>query len=232
MILKRALQHFASKSALDIDGLGEKNVNVLVDAGLVADLADIYNLEKEQILSLERFAELSATKLIEAIAAKKNPPLPRFLFGLGIRHVGAQTAIDLSNRFKNLDNIGTASYEALREVEGVGEIVAESIILLFGEEENQALLAKFRSLGVWPEEVKQIGGKLSGQKFVVTGTLESMGRELAAERIRALGGTFQSSVGKDTDYLVAGGQVGASKLKKAEKYGTKVISEADFLKML
>ncbi len=232
VILKRALQHFASKSALDIDGLGEKNVNVLVDAGLVADLADIYNLEKEQILSLERFAELSATKLIEAIAAKKNPPLPRFLFGLGIRHVGAQTAIDLSNRFKNLDNIGTASYEALREVEGVGEIVAESIILWFDEEENQALLAKFRSLGVWPEEVKQIGGKLSGQKFVVTGTLESMGRELAAERIRALGGTFQSSVGKDTDYLVAGGQVGASKLKKAEKYGTKVISEADFLKML
>ena len=232
IILKRALQHFASKGALDIDGLGEKNVVALVDAGLVKDLADIYAITKGQLLELERFAELSASNLIDAIAAKKNPPLPRFLFGLGIRHVGSQTAIDLSAKFKKLDNIGTASYEDLRAVEGVGEIVAESILLWFDEEDNQALLAKFRSLGVWPEDVKAVGGKLSGQKFVVTGTLESMGREIAAERIRALGGTFQSSVGKDTTYLVAGGKVGASKLKKAESYSTKIITEAEFLELL
>jgi DNA ligase (NAD+) len=232
IILKRALQHFASKGALDIDGLGEKNVVALVDAGLVQDLADIYRLTKDQLLALDRFAEISATKLIDAIAAKKQPPLSRFLFGLGIRHVGAQTAIDLANRFKSLDNIGTKNYQELREVEGVGEIVAESLVLWFDEEENQALLAKFRSLDVWPEDVKHVGGKLSGLNFVVTGTLESMGREIAAERIRALGGTFQSSVGKDTTYLVAGGKVGASKLKKAESYGTKIIDEAQLLELL
>ncbi len=232
LILKRALQHFASKGALDIDGLGEKNVVALVDSGLVHDLADIYAITKQQLLELDRFAELSACNLVEAISVKKTPPLPRFLFGLGIRHVGSQTAIDLSQRFKKLDNIGTATYEDLRAVEGVGEIVAESILLWFDEEDNQALLAKFRALGVWPEDVKTVGGKLSGMRFVVTGTLESMGREIAAERIRALGGTFQSSVGKDTTYLVAGGKVGASKLKKAESYGTKILTEAKFLELI
>jgi DNA ligase (NAD+) len=110
--------------------------------------------------------------------------------------------------------------------------VADSIYLWFDEEENQQLLAKFRSLGVWPQDVKAVGGKLSGKSFVVTGTLESMGRDEAAEKIRSLGGTFQSSVAKDTDYLVAGGKVGASKLQKAEKYGTKIINEAAFLEIL
>ena len=232
IILKRSLQHFASKGALDIDGLGEKNVVALVDSGLVHDLADIFTITKEQLLELDRFAEISASKLTDAIAAKKNPPLHRFLYGLGIRHVGAQTAIDLSNRFKKLDNIGTANYQDLREVEGVGEIVAESIIVWFDEPDNQALLAKFRSLGVWPTDVKSIGGKLSGASFAITGTLESMGREIAAERIRALGGTFQSAVGKDTTYLVAGKNVGESKLEKARKLGTEVIDEQKLLKLI
>jgi DNA ligase (NAD+) len=232
IILKRALQHFASKGALDIDTLGEKNVEALIDAGLVADLADIYQLTEEQIVALDRFADISARNLINAIAAKKHPSLSRFLFGLGIRHVGQQTAIDLANRFKKLDTLGTATYQQLREVEGVGEIVAESLVLWFDEESNQQLLAKFRSLGVWPDDVKQTGGKLAGKSFVITGTLQSMSRDIAADKIRALGGTFQSSVAKGTTYLVMGDKAGASKATKAEAVGTTVITEQELLKLL
>ncbi len=232
LLLKRGLEHFASKAALDIDGLGEKNVVALVDSGLVNDLADIYTLTKDQVMQLDRFADLSADNLIKAIDKVKKPTLARFIYGLGIRHVGAQTAIDVANTYKRLDNLGTATYQELKDVDGIGEIVAESILAWFADEDNQALLAKFRSLGIWPEEVKHIGGKLTGKRFVITGGLTTMGRDLAAEKIRALGGTFQSSLGKDTDYLVVGTNVGASKLAKAEKYGTKQISEDDLLKLL
>jgi DNA ligase (NAD+) len=146
--------------------------------------------------------------------------------------VGAQTAIDLANQFKNLDSLGTASYQDFKDVNGIGEIVAESLIAWFTDDDNQELLAKFRKLGVWPEEVKRVGGPLSGKSFVITGSLETMGRDLAAEKIRALGGTFQTSVGKETDYLVVGANVGASKLAKAAKTGTKVIDEKQLLELL
>jgi DNA ligase (NAD+) len=232
LMLKRAIEHFASKGALDIDGLGEKNVVALVDAGLVNDLADIYAVTKEQLLGLERFAELSASNLIAAIADKKQPPLARFLFGLGIRHVGAQTAIDIANTFKRLDSIGSATYEELKAVNGVGTIVAESLVLWFDEDENKDLLAKFRRLGVWPQDVKTIGGPLAGKSFVITGTLTSMGRDIAAEKIRALGGTFQSSVAKGTTYLVMGEKAGASKAEKAKKIGTEVIDEEQLIALL
>ncbi len=154
------------------------------------------------------------------------------MYGLGIRQVGAQTATDLANHFKKLDSLGTATYEELQEVEGIGDVVAESIVAWFEEPENQQILAEFRRQGVWPEDIKHVGGKLSGKKFVVTGSLESMGREDAAEKIRAQGGTFQTSVGKDTDYLVVGANVGASKLTKAAKLGTKQLNEQAFLKLL
>ena len=231
LILKRALKHFASKGALDIDTLGEKNVEALVDAGLVRDLADIYTLTKEQLLTLERFADISAQKLIDAIAAKKQPPLERFVYGLGIRHVGAQTAIDLVNHFESLDKLAQAGLNELQSVDGVGVVVAESIMAWFADEDNAALLEKLTLLGVTPiYEAKR--GELAGKSFVITGTLQSMSRDQAAEKIRALGGTFQTSVGKDTTYLVAGGKVGASKLAKAERYGTKVIDEAAFMKIV
>jgi DNA ligase (NAD+) len=232
LLLKRGLEHFASKGALDIDGLGEKNVEALVDAGLVSDFADIYTITQEQLEKLDRFAELSATNLVNAIADKKNPLLNRFIFALGIRHVGAQTAIDLANNFKKLDSLGTASYEQLKAVEGIGEIVAESILAWFVDDDNMALLAKFRSIGVWPEDVKNVGGPLSGKSFVITGSLESMGREQAAEKIRSLGGTFQTSVAKGTTYLVMGERAGESKAEKARKLGTEVIDEQQLLKML
>ena len=232
IILKRGLQHYASKGALDIEGLGEKNVEALVDAGLVNDFADIYTLEAQQIRGLERFAELSADNLVKAIAEKKNPPLAKFIFGLGIRHVGAQTAIDLANEYKKLDSLGLARYDELKSVNGVGEIVAESILAWFVDEDNQELLAKFRRLDVWPQDVKKLGGPLSGKSFVITGKLESMGRDLAAEKIRALGGTFQSSVAKGTTYLVMGAKAGQSKADKARKLGTEVIDEEQLLKMI
>ena len=231
LILKRALAHFASKGALDIDTLGEKNVEALVDAGLVRDLADIYLLEKKQLLALERFAEISAQKLITAIADKKHPNLERFLYGLGIRHIGAQTAIDLANRFESIERLALATIDELREVDGVGEIVAESVVAWFADEDNMKLLQKFADLGVAPQFNKK-SGRLVGQSFVITGTLQSMGRDAAADKIRELGGTFQTAVAKDTTYLVAGGKVGASKLKKAEQYGTKIIDEQEFLAII
>ncbi|MDQ3093870.1 MAG: NAD-dependent DNA ligase LigA [bacterium] len=230
--LKRALEHFASKGALDIDTLGEKNVEALVDAGLIRNLADIYKLSTEDLLKLERFAAISANKLVAAIADKKRPSLSRFIYALGIRHVGSQTAIDLANRYKNLDSLGSATYEELKHVNGVGEIVADSVLGWFVDDDNQALLADFRALGVWPEQVKHGGGPLLGKSFVVTGTLESMGRDLAAEKIRKLGGVFQSSVAKGTTYLVMGTNAGESKAKKARELGTEVIDEAKLIELL
>jgi len=231
LILKRSVEYYASRAALDIDTLGEKNVVALVDAGLVKDIADIYTLKADDLLKLERFAEISAKKLVNAIAEKKNPPLEKFILGLGIRHVGAQTAIDLANKFQSVEALQKGTLEDLEGVEGIGKVVAESIVAWFADEDNVKLLEKFTRLGVKPHFVKK-SGKLAGKSFVITGSLESMSRDEAADKIRALGGTFQTSVAKDTTYLVAGGKVGASKLKKAEGYGTKIINEKQFLDIL
>lgn len=229
---QKHIEHFASKAALDIEGLGEKNVVALLEAGLIQDQADIYALTRKQVLGLERFAEVSADKLIRAIQDKKQPTLARFIFGLGIRHVGVQTAIDLAQHFHTLSVLRAATIDELSAVEGVGEVVAEAIVAWFEDPLNHKLLAKFEKLGVKPQEVETVTGPLLGKKFVVTGTLTTMGRDQAAEQIRALGGTFQSSVGKDTDYLVVGENVGASKLAKAAKLGTKQINEDQLVKML
>lgn len=232
LILKRAVEHYASKGAMDIDTLGEKNVTALVDAGLVKDLADIYTLSVEDVIKLERFAEISAKNLINGIQATKNPPLERFIFGLGIRHVGQQTAIDLSEAFGSIESLFDATIDQLRSVEGIGDVVAESIIAWFSDPDNVKLLEKFSRFGVKPHFESKAAGKLHGVNFVITGTLNSMSRDEAAERIRSLGGTFQTSVAKDTTYLVAGGKVGSSKLKKAEKFGTKIIDESKLLELI
>lgn len=231
LILKRSVEYYASKGALDIDTLGEKNVVALVDAGLVKDIADIYTLTVDDLLKLDRFADISANKLIDAIQGKKTPLLEKFILGLGIRHVGAQTAIDLANKFQSMETLATATIEQLEEVDGVGKVVAESIVAWFADDDNLALLDKFKTLGVKPHYEKK-SGKLVGKSFVITGTLEMMGRDVAADKIRALGGTFQTSVAKDTTYLVAGGKVGASKLKKAEQYGVTIINEQELLALI
>lgn len=231
-ILKRSLEYYASKGALDIDTLGEKNVVALVDAGLLKDSADIYTLTVDDLMKLDRFAAKSAEKLIAAIQDKKKPLLERFILGLGIRHVGSQTAIDLANKFESISALAKATIDELESIEGIGKVVAESIIAWFSDEDNIALIEKFRTVGVEPIFIKKTAGALNGKNFVVTGTLESMSRDEAADKIRALGGTFQTAVAKDTDFLVAGGKVGASKLKKAEQYGTKIIDEAGLKELL
>ena len=231
VMLKRAVEYYASKGALDIDTLGEKNVVALVDAGLVRDIADIYTISVDDLLRLDRFAQVSAQKLVDAIQEKKQPPLERFILGLGIRHVGAQTAIDLAARYRSIDRLAHATIDQLEAIDGIGKVVAESIVAWFSDEDNVALLEKFTQLGVTPY-FEEHTGRLSGKYFVVTGSLESMSRDEAAEKIRSLGGVFQTAVAKDTQYLVAGGKVGASKLAKANAYGTNIISESDFLELL
>lgn len=228
----KQIEHYASKAALDIEGLGEKNVITLLDANLIKDTADIYSLKEEDVIKLERFAEVSAKKLVKAIKEKTKPELNRFIYGLGIRHIGVQTAIDLANYFKTIEALSTASIDQLTGVEGIGETVAESVVEWFEEPRNIKLLEKFKRHGVWPEAAKQATGKLNSMYFVVTGSLESMSREAAADRIRGLGGTFQSAVSKETDILVVGKNVGNSKLKKASDLGIKQINEAEFLDLL
>lgn len=229
----RHIQHFASKPALNIDGLGEKVVQTLLDNNLISDAADLYKLNQSSVENLERFAETSAQNLINAIALKKNPTLSKFIFALGIRHVGAQTAIDLANNLLTLEKIKNASVEQLQQIDGVGVVVAESIVAWFNDEENRALLEKFEKLGAKPQVVAaDQKGPLNNISFAITGSLSSMSREEAADKIREKGGIFQSSVGKGTTYLVAGGSIGASKIEKAEKFGTKIIDEQKLLELI
>ena len=232
VILKKAVQHYASRGALDIDTLGEKNVEALVDAGLVSDIADIYDLTYDSVVSLDRFAEISAKKLLAAINNAKTPSLDRFIFGLGIRHVGSQTAIDLSERYGDIELLAEASLDDLLSIDGVGTIVAESIVAWFADQDNRSLLQKLNSLGVAPQYKSKKQGPLYGTSFVITGSLQSMSRDQASEKIKQLGGTFQSSVGKGTTYLVSGGKVGASKLAKARKFDVNIIDESRLLDIL
>ena len=190
LMLKRSIEYHASKGALDIDTLGEKNVVALVDSGLVKDAADIYTLTVEDLLKLDRFADISAKKLINAIAAKKNPPLEKFILGLGIRHVGTQTAIDLAAKFGSVERLQRTRIEQLEDVDGIGKVVAESIVAWFSDPDNTELLSKFEAVGVRPFFQKKTG-KLIGKSFVVTGTLQTMSRDQAADKIRSLGVYFR-----------------------------------------
>ncbi len=229
----KQIQHFASKEAMDIEGLGEKNVIALLDANLIKDTADIYSLEAKQLINLERFAEISANKLIKAIQQKKEPSLARLLYGLGIRHIGVQTAIDLAQHFKSLETIMQATIDELAAVDGVGDIVAESVVEYFAEPANLDLLSKLKRLKVWPKQVvDSSNGKLKGKNFVITGTLTNMSREEAAEKIRNLGGKFQNAVAKETDYLVTGDNPGGSKILSARRLNTTILTEAELLKLL
>lgn len=231
-MLELALEHYASKEALDIDGLGEANASLLVESGLVHDLADIYHLDREDLLELERFAEKSADNLLEAITQARRPDLARFIFGLGIRHVGSKTARDLADKFTSIEVIRRLDFDQLRNVAGIGEVVAESMVNWFKAPQNQHLLEKLALAGVEPVHHAKTDGQLSGQKFVITGTLNSMSRDQAAAKIEALGGEFQKTITKDTTYLVTGGKVGSAKLAKARQFNTQVLTEMEFLAMI
>ncbi len=229
----KRIVHYASKSALNIEGLGEKNVITLIDNNLIKDQADIYALEASQIAQLERFGELSASNLITAINDARAPKLANFIYGLGIRHVGEQTAIDLVNHFKTLDKLRAAINAELVEIEGIGEVVAESVVEWFADPDNLKLLDKFKDLKVIPKEPEAlVDQSLKSLSFVITGSLIGIDRVQAAEQIRKRGGNFHSSVTKKTDYLVVGENVGGNKIKEAQKLNIKVISQAQFLKMI
>lgn len=231
-ILRRNLEYFASKQALNIEGLGEKNVNLLVDAGLLKSLVDLYRLQKSDLIKLERFGELSATKLINAIEGTKQAPLAKFITALGIRHVGAQTAVALADAFQSLEALRDATEEELLKIPDIGLTVSESILAYFADEDNLRQLDDFASLGVHPVYVNHDNAPLKGQSFVVTGTLTDMGREEAEDLLREKGATVTSSVTKNTTALIAGAKPGASKVTKAEKIGIKIISEAEFRELI
>lgn len=231
-ILRRNLEYFASKQALNIEGLGEKNVNLLVDAGLLKSLVDLYRLQKSDLIKLERFGELSATKLLNAIEGTKQAPLAKFITALGIRHVGAQTAVALADAFQSLEALRDATEEELLKIPDIGLTVSESILAYFADEDNLKQLDDFASLGVHPIYVNHDNAPLKGQSFVVTGTLTDMGREEAEDLLREKGATVTSSVTKNTTALIAGAKPGASKVTKAEKLGIKIISEAEFRELI
>jgi DNA ligase (NAD+) len=233
--LVRNVEHFVSKGALDINGLGIKIVEQLIEAGLVRDVADLYTLNREQLLGLEGFADKKADNLLAAIAASKNQPLPRLLTALGVRGVGEVSARDLAAQFRSLDALASASAEQLQQVEGIGPNIAAAIVDWFGRERNQKVLEKLKKAGVWPIASPSMvrgpsSGALSGLTFVVTGTLPTFSREGVKEFIEQHGGKVTDSVSKKTSYLVAGEAPG-SKLHKAQELGVKVIGEEELRKL-
>lgn len=224
--------HFASKDAYDIEGLGEKVVDALLVGKLIEDAADLFKLTSEQAASLERFAQKSAENLVSAIQTRKLVPFDRYIYGLGIRHVGAQTAVDIADYFGSLEKFIHTEQAELVEIPGIGTVVAESVMEWLGEDRNRELLNKLDQMGVHPQVVKHIQGKLTGQTFVITGTLTAGSREQIEKRINALGGKVGTAVTKETTYLVVGDDPGKSKIDKATKSGTKQIEEAELAKML
>ena len=231
---KRALEHFASRRAMDIEGLGTKLIDQLVDKALVKDPADLYRLTREQLAGLERMGEKSADNLLAALEKSKSTTLPRFLYALGIHDVGEVTAQTLAEYFGSLEALENASAEALMEVPDVGPAVAESIRQFFAQEHNRDVIRRLRKAGVhWPDMAPQRPGELplAGKTFVLTGTLSSMTRDEAKDRLRRLGAKVSGSVSRKTDFVVAGESPG-SKLARARELGVEVIDEAAFLELL
>lgn len=231
-ILKRAIEYYAGKSALDIEGLGEKNVALIVNAGLVKSLPDLYRLTPEKLMQLERFAEVSAKKLIDNLDKSKRPMLAKFITALGIRHVGSQTAVTLANKFGSIEKLAEAEKEELTAIPDIGEVVAESILAYFADEDNLKMLSELGELGVKPVFEDLSKAKLAGESYIISGTLESFGREEAENKLRSLGATVTSSVTKNTTALILGEKPGASKLEKAKKLGIPMIDEAQFLELI
>jgi DNA ligase (NAD+) len=231
---KQAITHFASRKALDIEGMGEKLADLLVEADLVISLDDIYKLDVATLANLERMASKSAQNVVDALNHSKTTTLARFIYGLGIRNVGEATAKDLAAHFGNLQALLDAPCEALLEVNDVGPIVAESILQFFGEPHNRQVIQSMLQLGVhWPETAgKQAAtGVLQDKTFVLTGTLPNLSRDAAQALIEAAGGKVSGSVSKKTNYVVAGVEAG-SKLEKAQELGVVVINEAELLALL
>jgi DNA ligase (NAD+) len=227
--LIRNLEHFVSRGAMDIAGLGIKIVEQLVANGLVQDVADLYSLQRQDLLSLEGFAEKKVDNLLQAIETSKSQPLSRLVTALGIRGVGEVMAADLSTHYATLDELSQASFDELQYIDGMGPNTAQAIVDWFARPANRQVIEKLRSAGVWPREERQSASQgpqpLAGKTIVVTGTLPGFSRETVKTYIQSLGGKVTDSVSKNTDYLVAGENAG-SKLQKARQLGVQVLDEA------
>ena len=232
-IRRETIYHFVSKAAINMDGIGPKIIDALMDAGLVKDAADIFALKKEDFLNLDRFADVSAQNAVDAIRARMSVPLGRFIFALGIPHVGFETAVDLARNFGSLEKLASASLDELNAIRDIGDIVAKSISNWFQNNHNEKLLEKLKKAGVRVirAESTQKSNKFKGTIFVFTGTMESMSRETAEQLVREHGGDASSSVSKETDFVVTGANPG-SKADKAKKLGVKILDEKEFLKMV
>lgn len=230
--LKQQIGHFASRMAMDIEGLGDKLIDQLVDTGLVADVADLYALSKEQWLQLERMGEKSAQNILEALEKSKRIPLPRFIYSLGIRFVGEHTAELLAKYFRTMDNLKNASYEELLTIYEIGPQSAQSIVQFFNEPKNLATIERLLQAGVTIQPVEEpVGDRLAGKVFVFTGELESFSRSEAEKLVASLGGRATSSVSKKTDFVVVGKAPG-SKADRARELGVTILTEAEFKAMV
>lgn len=227
------VKHFVSRGAMDIEGIGEKLAEALLNAGLIKDVGDIYTLEEEKLIGLERMGKKSADNVLKAIAESKKRPLSRVIFALGIRHVGSETAEILAKNFGSIDRLSQATAEELMTAPTIGPTIAESIVAFFRQNSNRKVIDKLRQAGVTMREeaAKPHELPLAGKEFVVTGKLESFTRTEAEARIRELGGSVGSSVGKKTDFLVVGADPG-SKLDRARELGTVQLNEKQFQEML
>ncbi|MBV8194696.1 MAG: NAD-dependent DNA ligase LigA [Candidatus Dormibacteraeota bacterium] len=225
---RERLLHFASRAAMNIEGLGPAIVDQLVDNGYVAEPADLFRVTKEQLLTLEGFADRSAEKLLQSIHTREQVPLARYVNALGIRHVGEHTAAELATHFGSIEALANASVEELRNVAGIGDVVAEHVVRWLQSSEGREVLQHLREAGVSPERAARDEGPWTGQSWVLTGGLDSMTRPEAEERIRMLGGNPSSSVSKKTHTVVAGAAPG-SKLEKAQRLGVRVLDEGAFL---
>jgi DNA ligase (NAD+) len=229
--IKEHITHFASRGGMDIEGLGDKMVAQLVDTKLMRDPADIYFLKKETLLTLERMAEKSANNLLAAIERSKTPPMEKFIYALGIRHVGEHMARVLAGSFTKLDGLMAATEDDLLAIRDIGPEVASSITGFFSEQSNKRVMEKFRKAGVKPvEKSPPKDTHLAGKSFVFTGTMSRLTRNEAKTLVESLGASATESVTKTTDYVVAGESPG-SKLEKARASGIKIIDEKEFLKL-
>ena len=230
--LFRSIVHFASKGAMNIDGLGPQIVKLLLDSGLIKGIADLYELTPEKLLFLEGFKEKSADNLIKAIENSKQNSLDKLIFGLGIRNIGSASAKLLCEKFGGLDEIINASSEQIAEIDGFGEVMAKSVCTAFRDEHLLSVINKLRSVGVNTSyEKSQVDNRFEGMTFVLTGTLPTMKRDEAKELIEKYGGKASGSVSKKTSYVLAGEEAG-SKLTKAQQLGIRIISEDEFLQMI